>query len=69
MHRAFWLAQESDASTKPLNLQDVTGQSGRYIGQQIELTSRWDVNGSLAIETGWTHLFKGKFAKICAPCT
>ncbi|MDP3838592.1 MAG: hypothetical protein Q8Q54_06700, partial [Methylococcales bacterium] len=39
------------------------GNSGDFVGQQLDLSTRWDVNSSLNLETGWTHLFKGEFAK------
>jgi hypothetical protein len=61
-HRAFWLASASD-SLANTGLQDKIGHSGDFVGHQLELTTRWDVNSSLSLETGWTHLFKGQFAK------
>jgi len=61
-HRFFWLAESKDAWTSA-NLRDTTGNTGNFIGQQLELSTRWDVNSSLNLETGWTHLFKGEFAK------
>ncbi len=61
-HRFHWLAESKDAWTTS-GLQDKTGKTDDYIGHQIELTTRWDVNSSLNFETGWTHLFKGEFAK------
>jgi len=61
-HRFFWLAQSKDAWTTA-NLQDRTGHSGDFVGQQLEIATRWDINSSLNLETGWTHLFKGEFAK------
>jgi hypothetical protein len=61
-HRAFWLESSKDSWTTA-NLQDRTGRSGDFIGHQLELSARWDVNSSLNLETGWAHLFKGEFAK------
>lgn len=61
-HRAFWLASASD-SWASTGLQDRTGRSGDALGQQLELSARYDFNSSLNFETGWTHLFKGHFAK------
>jgi hypothetical protein len=61
-HRFFWLAQHKDAWTTA-GLQDRSGRSGNFVGQQLELSTRWDVNSSLNFETGWAHLFKGGFAK------
>ena len=61
-HRFYWLAEKKDAWTTS-GLSDAKGKTDDYIGHQIELTSRWDVNSSLNFETGWAHLFKGEFAK------
>ena len=61
-HRFFWLASAKDAWTAA-NLQDRTGRTNDYVGHQLDLTARWDFNTSLNFETGWTHLFKGDFAK------
>lgn len=66
-HRSFWLASDADAWTTTGSgssaLRDETGNASNYIGQQLELTTRYDFNSSLNLETGWTHLFKGNFAK------
>ena len=66
-HRAFWLASDTDAWTTTGSgssaLRDKTGKTSNYIGQQLELTARYDYNSRLNVETGWTHLFKGDFAK------
>ncbi len=66
-HRFFWLAEDKDAwittGTATTALRDKTGKTDSFIGQQLELTARWDFNSSLNFETGWTHLFKGAFAK------
>lgn len=59
-HRFFWLASSTDSWN---GLQDKTGRSGDYVGHQLLLTTRWNVNSSLNFETGWAHFFKGEFAK------
>ncbi|MBU2571381.1 MAG: alginate export family protein [Gammaproteobacteria bacterium] len=61
-HRFFWLAESRDSWTAA-GLRDASGASGDYLGHQIELSTRWNVNSSLNFETGWTHLFKGGFAR------
>jgi len=61
-HRLYWLAEDKDSWTSA-NLRDTTGRTDNFIGQQLELTARWDFNSSLNFETGWAHLFKDTFAK------
>ncbi|MGZ5052371.1 MAG: alginate export family protein [Methylobacter sp.] len=61
-HRLVWLASSRDSWTTA-GLQDVTGRSGNFVGHQLDLSTRWDFNSSLNFDTGWTHLFKGNFAK------
>lgn len=62
-HRAYWLAQSKDSWTGA-KIRDVTGNSGAYIGQQMEMRLRWQaIPKTLQFETGWAHLFKGSFAK------
>jgi hypothetical protein len=61
-HRLIWLAESRDTWTAS-GLRDRSGASGDFLGHQIELFTRWNVNSSLNLETGWTHLFKGDFAR------
>lgn len=61
-HRAYWLAESKD-SWGSSGLRDTTGRSGDFVGHQTEFKVRYDFNSSLNFETGWTHLFKGEFAK------
>jgi hypothetical protein len=61
-HRYVWLASDRDSWTTA-GLQDVSGLTEDFVGQQLELTLRWDFNSSLNFETSWAHLFKGQFAK------
>ncbi len=62
IHRAVWLASANDVWS-PAGLRDRDGASGTFIGQQTDLSVRWDVNSSLNLETGWAALFKGEFAQ------
>ncbi|MGR9085847.1 MAG: alginate export family protein [Gammaproteobacteria bacterium] len=64
-HRLYWLAEDKDAWTAA-GLRDKTGNTGSFVGQQIELSARWNFNSSLNFESGWAHLFKGAFAKETA---
>ena len=62
-HRGFWLANDKDlwATAK---LQDSSGQSGSYLGQQFEARWRWDiVPKNLRLEAGGAYFLKGNFAR------
>ena len=61
--RGFWLASDRDAWT-PAGVRDPAGDSGRYLGTQIEWRIRWDlVPGNVHLETGLAHLFDGGFVR------
>ncbi len=61
-HRGYWLASDKDAWTVA-SIRDPQGDSGRYLGQQLEARLRWDIYPkNLRWEIGGTYLFKGEFA-------
>lgn len=68
-HRLLWLAEDKDQWVGSRNdrnartLQDKSGASGDFLGHLVEASARWDVSSSLALESGWTHLVKGEFAR------
>lgn len=61
-HRFYWLAEDRDSWTTA-SLRDISGKTDSFIGQQLDMTARWDFNSSLNFEAAWAHLFKGAFAK------
>jgi hypothetical protein len=62
-YRAFWLAQKRDVWFGS-GLSDPTGQSGSFLGDQIELRIRWrPLPGNVLLDTGYAHLFRGEFMK------
>ena len=62
-HRAFWLANDKDIWATA-RLQDATGRSGSYLGQQLEARWRWDLfPDNLRLEVGGAYFFKGSFAR------
>jgi len=62
-HRAFWLANDRDIWATA-RLQDATGRSGSYLGQQLEARWRWDVvPKNLCLEIGGAYFLKGSFAR------
>ncbi len=52
LYRHFWLAQAKDSWGRT-GIRDITGNSGDYLGQHLELRLRWDiVPGNLRLESG-----------------
>ncbi len=65
-HRGFWLADKNDAWVAA-RVQDSSGSSGRFIGQQSEIRLRWDVvPKTIQLEAGAAYLFKQEFAEDAA---
>jgi hypothetical protein len=62
-HRLFWLASDRDAWTTA-GVRDPSGNSGSFIGQQVEASLRWKVCPDLlTVEVGAAHLFAGEFMR------
>ena len=60
-YRAVWLASSKDQFTTG-KLQDPTGHSGSFVGQQIEAQLQYNVvPDNLALEIGGAYLIHGKF--------
>jgi hypothetical protein len=65
-HHVWYLAEEKDAmagSAMPgsKNLQDKTGNAGRYLGQDVEFSTSWDLRSNLSLSAGYEHWFKGDY--------
>ena len=61
-HRAYWLASDRDAWVVA-GVRDPSGDSGSFIGQQIEFRYRWEIiPKNIRFEVGGAYLFKGEFA-------
>ena len=60
-YRAVWLAEARDEWV-PTGVIDPSGDSGTFVGSQIELRVRWDVlPQNWRLEVGYAHLFGGEF--------
>ncbi|HET9448500.1 MAG TPA: alginate export family protein, partial [Steroidobacteraceae bacterium] len=60
-YRAYWLASDRDAWTTS-GLRDPAGDSGSFIGHQLEARLRWDRRpGSFRLELGGAYLFGSTF--------
>jgi hypothetical protein len=59
--RSFWIAKKKDVQI-PMRLQDPSGNSGRYVGTQIEGRVRWEIlPNNLKLEFGVAHVFTDDF--------
>lgn len=67
-YRAWWLAQSRDAWVGS-GLQDTTGGSGNFLGQDIEVKARWKFSRNLKISVGYDHFFKGSYVENLAKVT
>jgi len=62
-HRAYWLASDRDAWVVA-RVRDPEGDSGSYLGQQLEGRLRWDiVPENIRWELGAAYYFKSGFAQ------
>ena len=59
-YRAWWLAQARDAWVGS-GLQDPTGRSGNFLGQDLELRVKWTPSPNLSFRAGYDHFFKGSY--------
>ncbi|GJL50199.1 MAG: hypothetical protein NPIRA01_14260 [Nitrospirales bacterium] len=59
-HRVWYLANSQGAFASN-GLQDATGGSGNYLGQDVEFRAQWNINTNLEFDAGYVHWFKGSY--------
>lgn len=42
-------------------LRDATGESGNYLGHDVEVRVQWKVNENVEFDAGYDHWFKGSY--------
>jgi hypothetical protein len=62
-YRVFWLASDTDVWVGNSDLQDPTGRSGSYLGNQLFLRGQWQVLANLHLESGIAYRIDGDFQK------
>jgi hypothetical protein len=60
MHRAFWLASDTDAWVRGLR-RDRSGASGDFIGQETDVRLVWQVNKYFNLDLAYAHFWPGSF--------
>jgi hypothetical protein len=61
-YRAWFLAQSKDAWVNS-GMQDPTGDSGKFLGQDVEVRLQWHPTPNTTIDAGYEHFFKGSYIK------
>lgn len=59
-YRAVWLDSTKDSQSRS-GIRDARGESGRFVGNQIETRWRMSINTQWQLELGGAYLMKGKF--------
>ncbi len=62
----YWLAADSDAWTTTTR-RDPAGESGDFVGQEIELRVRYKLDPRLELEAGYSHFMPGPFVRNTGP--
>lgn len=62
----YWLASDSDAWVFG-NRRDPQGRSGDFIGQEIDVRLRYQIDPRIELELGYAHLFVGPFIEETGP--
>jgi hypothetical protein len=69
MYNNSWLSSERDAlytNTGGVIAQDKTGQSGRHVGQELDLFFTWE-HGVFEFGAGYGRFFRGDFIRNASP--
>ena len=63
---AHWLASDTD-SWSPTKRRDPSGGSGDFVGQELELRVRYELDPRIELEMGYSHFFPGPFSENTGP--
>ena len=59
----YYLDSDTDRWNAGGNLRDVTGKSGDYIGDEIDLRIRFPLGDKIAVNLGYAHFWAGDFTR------
>lgn len=62
MHRAIWLASDTDAWVRSAR-RDASGNSGRFVGQETDVRLVWQLNDSCDLDLSYACFFPGGFTQ------
>jgi hypothetical protein len=62
-YRAYWLASKNDGWQGASGLRDTSGNSGRFLGQQLFLRAKWKWHPNMKFEGGIAYRIDGDFQR------
>lgn len=62
----YWLASDSDSWVIP-GRRDRTGQSGSFVGHEIDVRMRYKIDPRIELEVGYSHFMPGAFVRNTGP--
>lgn len=66
IYRSYWLASDKDAWVRGLRI-DPTGNSGSFIGQELDLRVSYPIWRFFEVEVVYAHFFPGEFVANTGP--
>ena len=68
LYRVHWLASDTDAWFGPVpQRRDRTGRSGDFVGQELEISARYQLLKQVELEVGYAHFLPGPFVRNTGP--
>ena len=61
LKQRFWYLATSRGAFAGSGLRDATGESGNYLGHDVEVRVQWKLNNNLEFDAGYDHWFKGSY--------
>ena len=61
LKQRLWYLATSRGAFAGSGLRDATGESGNYLGHDVEMRVQWKINNNLEFDVGYDHWFKGSY--------
>lgn len=61
LKQRFWYLATSRGAFSGNGLRDATGESGNYLGHDVEVRVQWKMNENIEFDAGYDHWFKGSY--------
>ena len=61
LKQRFWYLATQHGAFAGSGLHDTTGESGNYLGHDVELRAQWNINKNIEFDAAYDHWFKGNY--------